>query len=1161
MIKYIKRLLNILIIFSICVSTLNITNNIHAIATIPNLKSTAINSTVGGVSLNWKSNSTSGAFYKGYTSTDGGVTWNTIPMIDFNNQTNSDIVKVLQIYPEVGENQLKDWVVKSGYGKGRLAVSAINMTKFNESPDRYLYRTSDGWNYDVIFFGTWDRNNFYDLSSKSYNVVKQFINEGRGCIFGHDTILCNSALVTDTREFSYGGVKNGQNYFNALATEYLPILGYVQNGYVGGSEVVIMKTGLFTTFPNQVGEIGDKLHIPNCHSWGQYVKSGYEDNVWLRYTSSSLNNSQNFYLTTYNNCAMIQTGHSSGAVTVDEQKILANLIFYCYQVTTKTSSTDYSATDKTAPTTPVLGIEGSKVTLSAEDLGTTYLHKIAVYDKSNFRTPIGETNTTTTVVKTGLAGYRYIIDDSPSTSCTMFTGSSTTSSEITYSTDDLGKYLHVAAYDKVGNISGTTTLYLNFNTISYNANGGTNAPSTQIKFLNQGTNISSQKPSRVGYDFVSWAVAGGNNYYNPGDFYNENKNLSLTAFWVAQEYSLDIYSNGSMSNVAGATHYSPTTATGINLKFDTGNHNRVNVATRTGYIFKGYYDKTSGGTQVYDSSGVFKQGIYWNAYGNYINPNNLVVYAQWTPRSDIHFKVNHYTQDLKSETYTLNSSEDYNNGVADSTINLKNYAKIIDGFTYSGGSLKGLNSDKTVPKNSYISTTTVNQDGTLVFNLYYTRNTYTLNVKNENNSGDNSFVLYYEEPLVIPDPVKDDYKFLGWYKDVSNSKLTSNGVSDLGGGSSNFIMGTANTTITASWSKLPEFKDEIISADFYEGQDINLANLKSLVVLKDADDAFGAPVLNIDSVEYNSTGKQDTNFDDSWKLNTSTLNLGTITINYSCDDIIPVDNNIADKKFDIVRVYYSRTVNLIYNDLPSMTLDSFVYTYSGDNTLTKDNIDSFIKSFVKVSDKQDSIDNSPWWSKLNTNSALQNNLIVRGVYDIIVDSGYERGHENTTRQIKAITSLSDLYSLKDTNKEAFNAIRSFNVELDAQDQWGKYVSGNLSKYAKDKWVVSNSEKDAVQSRSDRSILVIQTDDTTYNNAYEQIRFVSGAYLSSVGKNTYWGDSEYGKSKLENVLKLGSLVMKDGKLSNKVTITNKYVGSVNKVNNEHINIEVNYFKSK
>ena len=52
MIKYIKRLLNILIIFSICVSTLNITNNIHAIATIPNLKSTAIDSTVGGVSLN-----------------------------------------------------------------------------------------------------------------------------------------------------------------------------------------------------------------------------------------------------------------------------------------------------------------------------------------------------------------------------------------------------------------------------------------------------------------------------------------------------------------------------------------------------------------------------------------------------------------------------------------------------------------------------------------------------------------------------------------------------------------------------------------------------------------------------------------------------------------------------------------------------------------------------------------------------------------------------------------------------------------------------------------------------------------------------------------------------------------------------------------------------
>ena len=38
----------------------------------------------------------------------------------------------------------------------------------------------------------------------------------------------------------------------------------------------------------------------------------------------------NFYLSTYNNTAMIQTGHSNCQATSDEQKIIANTIFFMY---------------------------------------------------------------------------------------------------------------------------------------------------------------------------------------------------------------------------------------------------------------------------------------------------------------------------------------------------------------------------------------------------------------------------------------------------------------------------------------------------------------------------------------------------------------------------------------------------------------------------------------------------------------------------------------------------------------------------------------------------------------------------------------------------------------------------------------------------------------
>ena len=58
---------------------------------------------------------------------------------------------------------------------------------------------------------------------------------------------------------------------------------------------------------------------------------------------------QKYYLTTWNNTAMIQTGHSSGASTEDERKVLANTLFYLKQLTKKTEVLDNSARDIADP--------------------------------------------------------------------------------------------------------------------------------------------------------------------------------------------------------------------------------------------------------------------------------------------------------------------------------------------------------------------------------------------------------------------------------------------------------------------------------------------------------------------------------------------------------------------------------------------------------------------------------------------------------------------------------------------------------------------------------------------------------------------------------------------------------------------------------------------
>ena len=59
-----------------------------------------------------------------------------------------------------------------------------------------------------------------------------------------------------------------------------------------------------------------------------------------------------YYLTTWNNTAMIQTGHSSGASTEDERKVLANTLFYLKQLTHKTEILDNSARDIADPNKP-----------------------------------------------------------------------------------------------------------------------------------------------------------------------------------------------------------------------------------------------------------------------------------------------------------------------------------------------------------------------------------------------------------------------------------------------------------------------------------------------------------------------------------------------------------------------------------------------------------------------------------------------------------------------------------------------------------------------------------------------------------------------------------------------------------------------------------------
>ena len=307
-----------------------------------------------------------------------------------------------------------------------------------------------------------------------------------------------------------------------------------------------MKTGLFTTYPNYIGTTGTVLTIPTAHNVGQVVTTGTS---WLKFYKGNYNNA-NQYLTTYNNCAMIQTGHSSGQATQDEQKILQNLIFYCNQlIFSQYYTNDYQAQDYAKPNKPTITLGPGRVyDVFAKDNGSTYYYYVESYGKNNVdlndvldRSPERSHNVTTGVVK-----YIYTFDNNPNTVV-----SSQSQQGVMVQVD--GKipeikgydYIHVAAVDGAGNVGPTEHARVQIQII-YNSNNGRNEqkfdaiPNQQYIYtmLNNGF-------VNDGYRFLNWNTKqdGTGTSYRQGETINIYDDLEVWAIWQ-KVWVLQIDPNG-----------------------------------------------------------------------------------------------------------------------------------------------------------------------------------------------------------------------------------------------------------------------------------------------------------------------------------------------------------------------------------------------------------------------------------------------------------------------------------------------------------------------------------------------------------------------------------------------------------------------------------------
>lgn len=126
--------------------------------------------------------------------------------------------------------------------------------------------------------------------------------------------------------------------------------------------------------------------------------------------------------------------------------------------------------------------------------------------------------------------------------------------------------------------------------ITYNANGGSGAPSAQTKWHGTAITLSSTKPTRTGYTFQGWGTSASDTSvdYAAGASYTANTNATLYAIWKAVTYTVKFDANGGTSAPGNQTK-----TYGVTLKLSS------TKPTRTNYNFLGWGTSKSATTVSY----------------------------------------------------------------------------------------------------------------------------------------------------------------------------------------------------------------------------------------------------------------------------------------------------------------------------------------------------------------------------------------------------------------------------------------------------------------------------------------------------------------------------------------------------------------------------------
>lgn len=268
--------------------------------------------------------------------------------------------------------------------------------------------------------------------------------------------------------------------------------------------------------------------------------------------------------------------------------------------------------------------------------------------------------------------------------------------------------------DRVGGTMSISTSYtipaLTKYTISYNANGGSGAPSSQSKYYGKSLTLSGTKPTRTGYTFKGWATsASGSVTYNAGASYTANASVTLYAVWQANTYTVKYNANGGTGAPSAQTK-----THGATLTLSSTKPTRASVVddgVTTSYTFKGWATSSTATTVAY------------TAGAKYTANESITLYAVWVKTST----VTEYDITYNTNGGSGVSSQIKKKGTA---LTLRATVPTKNGYTFKGW---GLSEDATTI--SYAAGASYTTDADIVLYAVWTPWTHTVQFNLNGGSG------------------------------------------------------------------------------------------------------------------------------------------------------------------------------------------------------------------------------------------------------------------------------------------------------------------------------------------------------------------------------------------------------------------------------------------